>query len=447
MINEFDQMYAPSISESRASILFDATHKEWGEMYHSELRQLLLENGFSVDVLYLSDHRLGHHIIKETDFKLNAGSRFSITFSLDQAVPVLVLNTLQPWNFAPPPRIKVVDPTGKELTTYFWPTPHNIHFHEPPVGLWTITLETEPDIREPQANSLVVGYFTADPINPELLRNYQILMLDLPFLDFSPQEIDGIVAFVQNGGRLFLGGGSRNLDALSSTFGIQFTDVNVEDSTHEVDGYPIIRAFASHPVVEGLNELVGGQVLALRDPAKALAFSDGDSTPPNAPVMALSEFGKGRVFAIGSQDTLRDGDYVRLADGRKLALNVFDWLRQNLAVATQSTTARQATTSATSTYATSTTPVQSGAQTTIVYNPNAVSATRSSLQPVLLGVILGLVISAPISVYRHRRIGSQAGRQRSLSAIAELVASSFLSLSSPPQVVEDVSLSNLVSIL
>jgi hypothetical protein len=67
------------------------------------------------------------------------------------------------------------------------------------------------------------------------------------------------------------------------------------------------------------------------------------------------------------------------------------------------TTTRQTATSATSTYATGTTPVQSIIETAIPYTPNAVGATRGSMQPIVLGIIVGLVVSAPISVYRHRR--------------------------------------------
>jgi hypothetical protein len=63
-------------------------------------------------------------------------------------------------------------------------------------------------------------------------------------------------------------------------------------------------------------------------------------------------------------------------------------------------------TESTSSYVETSTQSESVAGTPSLYTPNVIPATISSLQPILLGVILGLVVSVPISVHRHRKLGS-----------------------------------------
>jgi hypothetical protein len=79
--------------------------------------------------------------------------------------------------------------------------------------------------KDPAVNTIIKGYVSQNPISNNLLRNYQILMLDLPISDLDSEQISKILSFINSGGGLFIDGGWTNLNTLTRNFGIQFFQV------------------------------------------------------------------------------------------------------------------------------------------------------------------------------------------------------------------------------
>jgi hypothetical protein len=338
----------PVRADGQAKVLFDATHKEWGAIWNKGLIQYLDSSGFSVDIHYL----LPTDFTTLTQIPISlqpSGPPAEVTFTLAQSYQVLIFETTAGWNYAPP-QITVVDPTGAQSTTFFWETPFNIHFHNPTVGVWNIKIQIQPRDNSTENNSIIVGVSNNNPISLQEMSNYRVLILGDPLLAFSLEETSDIVKFVQNGGGLLIAGGTPELNSLSAQFGIIFTGENtVTDKVHNFENWkPLISNFAQHPTVAGLHEIVAGSALGIEAPALGVAFSSPDSSPPNSPVIAVSTFGSGKVVAIGDEYTLSDGDYFALADSKRLALNVLNWLIESQQTTSQATlSTSQATTIAT----------------------------------------------------------------------------------------------------
>jgi len=322
---------------AQVRVLFDATHKEWGEIWNKELKEFLGANGYQIDTEYITNVK----ILNQKQYSLNPGSSVSFTFDLNQNVPVLVLTTANAGSWVVP-EIKVTDPNGKVYDTILWLTPHNLHFHKPSQGTWKVTLSLDTTWKDPAVNTLVVGYVSQNPISNDLLRNYQILMLDLPISDLDTEEISTILDLINSGGGLFIGGGWTNLNTLTRSFGIQFTQEKVEDKLHNDQGGAIITNFVASPVTNGLTRVVGGAMLIIQTPAVAVAYSDSDSTPANAPLIAISQFGLGKIAVVGDEYTF--ANYFDSADNKKLASNLMAWLSHPLTT-TASSQGSSATTS------------------------------------------------------------------------------------------------------
>lgn len=393
-------------------ILFDATHKEYGEMAHSDLRQLLITVGFSVDVHYIQRSDL--NVIKEVDFTIDQWN-FTTSFFLgepgksSEPVPVLVILAQKAW-IHESAMITVIEPVGSKFEGHFWAAPHNIHIHEPRYGLWTVSIRQFITRNEPQSNTLTVGYMWTNPINLQLLSKYQMLVLGQANSDLSPREIEDVTTFVREGGSLFICGGSPNLNPLTSPFGIEFTGQTVSDPTNNLKGWlPIIHVFTNHPTVEGLKELVGGRALKLKTPAIGVAFSDGDSDPPNASVIAVSSYGSRRIVAVSDPYTFSNlgyylegeviGFFFKLPDSRRLALNSIGWLsEQESGVSTTSASTLRGT---------------------------GVASDTPASPFVALGMILLISITTLLITMARARINVKTGRK--LSSLTRVIPHTVLS--------------------
>lgn len=99
-----------------------------------------------------------------------------------------------------------------------------------------------------------------DTLTPQLLDDYDILILKCPTQSYSPQEVQSITSFVAAGGGLYLIGDHTNvfgmntfLNHVSEEFGLRFKT----DATYELESgnltvyYP--DAFFSHPVIRHIH--------------------------------------------------------------------------------------------------------------------------------------------------------------------------------------------------
>lgn len=100
----------------------------------------------------------------------------------------------------------------------------------------------------------VAPEIVSDEITPEMLRNYDILIVKTPS-PYKPEEVEAIAQFVEGGGGVFLigdhtnfAGSGTNINEVAEKFGIRFGF----DSTNTIDGrlYYYERGAIAHPCIK-----------------------------------------------------------------------------------------------------------------------------------------------------------------------------------------------------
>ncbi len=198
----------------------------------------------------------------------------------------------------------------------------------------------------------------AKKIDEQLLKfdkSKIILVLKCPTKPLPEEEIETIVEFVKDGGSLLLIGDHTDvylmntyLNNISKHFGITFHS----DSVYMIEGGWIVtdkNDYIHHPTTHYLNEFLWatGCSLSVQPPARAIAFSpfpsfndhgdyhkefflgDGEINPceicGSSPIMAVSEYGKGKVFAF--TDSTCFNNYLFFTPGkRELIAGIIQWL-------------------------------------------------------------------------------------------------------------------------
>ncbi len=178
------------------------------------------------------------------------------------------------------------------------------------------------------------------PITFGQLTHYDIIVFACPdrskIRDF---EINEITKYVKCGGAVVIlgsSGGDRgrmtNLNDLCLKFGVKYNNDQVFDDQHNygIRNLAISTVFEEHPVTEGLELVIipSACSLSVTKKAKGLVFSDEDADPPNVPVIAVSEFGQGRVAIFGSYDTFRDSIRagIQVIQHRIMLENLLKWM-------------------------------------------------------------------------------------------------------------------------
>jgi uncharacterized membrane protein len=177
----------------------------------------------------------------------------------------------------------------------------------------------------------------------ERLDNFKVFMVSFPQEKFSNEDIKKIVNFVGEGGGLFLvgeegdfGGFKSILNSISENFGITFNDDEVHDPTDSIaESYSIIHTMEEHPIIKGVSKFVvyGGCSLNVSGQAKVVASGDDDTYSTKGyykageypPVLAVSEYLKGRVVCIGDGSLLRNR-FINEYYNKQLGLNIIEWL-------------------------------------------------------------------------------------------------------------------------
>jgi hypothetical protein len=243
---------------------------------------------------------------------------------------------------------------------------------------------TNPDPFESLTNYLLhFGYsieFSEDRhISLQFLRKYDILVIYSPTSPISSQEIDAIEKFVQLEGSLLLigqctipmlplmsangpfafsnipdavsgmtSGASKfyeYINNISRKFGIFFISdllqggnnsysVTRSSSTRrDVQSFniPLISHFEPHTIFQKIKRFYYyGCCLEVTQNVSPLAYSDADTKPSKAIVMAISQTSGGRVFATGSPILFTRSGVANLSirdrEHAQLALNIFTWL-------------------------------------------------------------------------------------------------------------------------
>ncbi|MHA2006351.1 MAG: DUF4350 domain-containing protein [Promethearchaeota archaeon] len=189
------------------------------------------------------------------------------------------------------------------------------------------------------------------------LKNVTLLIIGNPIDDyFSSIEIKEIVDFVRSGGALLLLSeyGSdylqkTNLNDIASKFGISFEKNLVKEvnmNNQNCTSILHIQDFIKHTMTKHLREVrIGGACsLFLSKNAEALLQTNENSWPEifnssteqwtkeeeeeNQIIAAFSEFGQGKVVAIGDIDIFTSDSNIGInsLDNKKFIQNVINWL-------------------------------------------------------------------------------------------------------------------------
>ncbi len=168
------------------------------------------------------------------------------------------------------------------------------------------------------------------PLDAAVLKGVDVLVIvdpDTPSETddpkyIQPAESEAIAAWVRNGGRLVLLGNDKgnaefeHLNQLAQKFGVRF----IESTYPKVAGKGILNAPGKGGIFEdGLTAyLVEVAPLEVSGDAKVLLQHEG------TPIMALTKYGKGQVFALG--DPWIYNEYINRSDNRRIATNLFQML-------------------------------------------------------------------------------------------------------------------------
>jgi hypothetical protein len=189
-----------------------------------------------------------------------------------------------------------------------------------------------------QDNDFDVEPYTEYMILAKNLERAEVIVFGCPNSSkLRPAEIDILKRYVKNGGGLLLlslSGGDRglmnNLSQVSKGFGISFENTAVRDerSNAGLPTMPIITNVVSHPVTEDVQDILvpSGCTLNVTTKATTLASTSDTADPPNKPVIAIAEAGKGRVLCVGSYEVFRKGGGMKHKGNQAFAVNAIKWL-------------------------------------------------------------------------------------------------------------------------
>jgi uncharacterized membrane protein len=191
-----------------------------------------------------------------------------------------------------------------------------------------------------------------------LIVQCDILIVEDGNTDYTTQEVDSIENFVNNGGSLFLIGGSttsgEQTDQIGTRFGMDLNNTgNLEDSDDSIGpaGYIVYNTsnFATHPIMQGITRFesylatafvsIGGGTSLITTDGDGTCMWSGGGLANSVSILAAKLSNKGRIvyfadyrFLTYNQDTDGDG-FNNLYDGDNslLVLNILHWLAENRA--------------------------------------------------------------------------------------------------------------------
>jgi len=195
------------------------------------------------------------------------------------------------------------------------------------------------------------------------LRKFDVVVPCWP-INYTDSEAEAIVRFVSEGGGLFLIGEQyrhqndaeyshiwqiiQTLNKVSKNFGIFFCWNHVLDSSDNMGNdwsRPQITQLADHPIATNVRSftICGGVTLETEGEAIPLAWGSpsswadenhnsqrdlGEKVGNDVVIVAAACHGKGRVVAIGDECLLTSKDTVESGDGKRLILNILEWLSE-----------------------------------------------------------------------------------------------------------------------
>jgi len=176
-------------------------------------------------------------------------------------------------------------------------------------------------------NNLVNRSYTFDKLYPSALGNfttgnlapYDLLILNLPQINFTASEVTNIRNWVNNGGGILALGdkyyydGVKNLNYLLSSFDLLLID--------EYGTTPLTTSF-EHPTEEGCSSITMAATSVINYTGNAYPLW---GSSPTEICIAGKEYGNGRVI-LTSDVNLFDNSRIGLTDNLQYSINVANWL-------------------------------------------------------------------------------------------------------------------------
>jgi hypothetical protein len=203
-----------------------------------------------------------------------------------------------------------------------------------------------------QDNDFDVEPYTEFMILAKNLENADTIVFGCPNSSkLRPAEIDVLKRYVKGGGGLMLlslSGGDRglmnNMSQVSKGFGISFENTAVRDDRNNagLPTMPIITNLVSHPITEDVQDILvpSGCTLNVTSKATVIASTTESADPPNKPVIAIAESGKGRIVCVSSYEVFRRGGGMKHKGNQAFAVNAIKWLSGEIRTAKPSEVAK-----------------------------------------------------------------------------------------------------------
>ncbi len=201
-------------------------------------------------------------------------------------------------------------------------------------------------------NDFDVEPYTEFMILAKHIKDAEVMVFGCPNSSkLRPAEIDVLTHYVKAGGGLLLlslSGGDRglmnNLSKLSKTFGIEFANTAVKDerSNAGLPTMPFVSNIMAHTCTEDVQDILypSGCSLNVSGSAVTVVSSSDMADPANQPVIAVAEYGKGRIICAGSYEIFRKGGGLKHAGNKTFAINALRWLSGDVRLAKPSKVAK-----------------------------------------------------------------------------------------------------------
>jgi hypothetical protein len=197
------------------------------------------------------------------------------------------------------------------------------------------------------------------PITKEALSRSDVLVLPHASTDdwektlgegspvLTLEEIEAVREFVSEGGGLVVLGETEqskygnNFSELTEVFGIKIQNATVQDPSHNFQGnatwvVPELQNNYKHDLAFGVRSTAfyraGVLELDSEREIEVIASSSKEALPASAPMVAATNFGKGRVVVLADSDVFGD-DSIDELDNKNFWINIAAWVSGGKAAA------------------------------------------------------------------------------------------------------------------